>query len=136
MRKHFKALSIAAITAAALATPALAQQDDRYPVEPNAAAVELGTGAVVGTVAGVGLYEGWFGATAAGTVLPATAAASAAAGGVVGVGAVAAVDGVIQPCRGLHAFFGLNKGACVNGQYVGYNPEPQARPVRHMRRVR
>ena len=136
MRKHFKALSIAAIAAAALATPALAQQDDRYPVAVNAPAVELGTGAVVGTVAGVGLYEGWFGATAAGTVLPATAAASAAVGGVAGVGTVALIDGAIQPCRGFHALFGLNKDACVNGQYVGYNPQPEARPVRHLRRVR
>lgn len=135
MHKNFKALSVAALTAAALATPALAQ-DDRYPVAPNAAAVELGTGAVTGTVVGVGLYEGWFGATAAGTVLPATAAASAAVGGVAGVGTVAAIDGIIQPCRGLHAFFGLNKDVCVNGQYVGYNPPPPAKPVRHLRRIR
>src|SRR5690242_17580397 len=47
MRKNHKALFIAAVAAAALTTPALAQ-DDRYPVEPNATAVELGTGAVAG----------------------------------------------------------------------------------------
>ena len=125
MRKLFTALSIAAITAAALATPALAQQDDRYPLTTTG--VALGTGAVAGTVVGVGLYEGWFGTTAAGTVLPASAAASAAAGGVVGVGAVAVIDGWVQPCRGMQALLGVNREHCVNGQYV------ERLPVRRIR---
>ena len=126
MRKYFKALSIAAIAAAALATPALAQQDDRYPVATTTA-VALGTGAVAGTVVGVGLYEGWFGTTAAGTVLPASAAASAAVGGVVGVGAVAVIDGWVQPCRGMQALLGVNRANCVNGQYVERLPARRIR---------
>ena len=45
-------------------------------------------GVVVGTVAGVGLYDGWWGSSAAATSLGATATTSAVAGGVIGVGAV------------------------------------------------
>jgi hypothetical protein len=113
MRKTF----IAMAAVAALSTPALAQ-----PVYDNTGAVELGTGAVVGTVAGVGVYNGWWGSTIGGAALPTSVAGSAALGGVAGVGTVAVVDAAIQPCRGFQAFFGLNQGACVNGDYVGYGP--------------
>jgi hypothetical protein len=118
MRKT--AMAIAAVAGiAALSTPAFA--------EPNrtVAAAEVGTGAVVGTVAGVGLYNGWWGATAGGVLLPTTAAGAVATGGVAGVGAVALIDSVIQPCRGFHAVFGANKEACVNGEYVGDRPAPR-----------
>lgn len=115
MRKTI--LTIAAI--AALSTPALAETDR------TAAAVEVGTGAVVGTVVGVGVYNGWFGSTVAGAALPTTVAGSAAVGGVAGVGTVALIDSVIQPCRGFHAVFGANRDACVNGRYVGYQPAPR-----------
>jgi hypothetical protein len=125
MRKYFKALSIAALAAAALATPALAQQDDRYPV--NVTTAEVATGAVAGTAVGVGLYNGWWGTSAAGVALPSSLAASAAVGGVVGVGAVAAIDGVVQPCRGVQALLGVNHGACANGEYVGYAPARRMR---------
>jgi hypothetical protein len=111
MRKT--ALAIAAV--AALTTPALAFAE----TSPRVAAAEVGTGAVVGTVAGVGLYNGWWGATAGGVLLPTTAAGAAAVGGVAGVGTVALIDSVVQPCRGFHAVFGANRDACVNGQYVG-----------------
>lgn len=115
MRSIFKVLAVAA-TAAALSTPALAQMvDDRYPQQAYVAPV---AGVAVGTVVGVGLYEGWFGSTTVIPALPATAAGAAAAGGVAGIGTVAAIDMVTQPCAGLNAFFGLNKAHCVNGQYV------------------
>ena len=58
----------------------------------------------------------------AGTVLPTTAVGAATVGGVAGVGTVALIDSVFQPCRGFHALFGANKDACVNGEYVGYAP--------------
>ncbi|MBI1202326.1 MAG: hypothetical protein GC182_07430 [Rhodopseudomonas sp.] len=118
MRKYITALSIAAVTAAALATPALARPDDRYPVSPSQA--EVGAGAVVGTVAGVGLYNGWWGSGTLATSLGATAGAAATAGGVAGIGAIALIDAAVQPCRGFNAMFGLNKDVCWNGEYVGH----------------
>jgi hypothetical protein len=124
MRKFITALSIAAVTAAALATPAIARPDRPY--YPNVAEAEVATGAAVGTVAGVGLYNGWWGSGAAATSLGATAGAAAVAGGVAGIGSIALIDALVQPCRGFHALFGLNHGACANGEYVGYAP-------RHMR---
>ncbi len=112
-------LAIAA--AAALATPASAYQDDRYPVEPYVAPV---AGAAVGTAVGVGLYNGWYAGEFA--ALPASAAGAAAVGGVAGIGTIALIDAVVQPCRGFHALFDLSHGQCVNGQYVGDRPAPRA----------
>lgn len=119
MRKMMTMLSVAAIAAAALATPAMARMD-RYQDSP-ATADTIG-GAAVGTAAGVGLYNGWYGSSAAATSLGATAGASVAAGGVAGIGAVALLDAAVQPCRGFHAIFGLNHGECADGEYVGYAP--------------
>jgi hypothetical protein len=79
--------------------------------------VVAGTGAVVGTVAGVGTFNGWWGSSAA-AALPASAAGAWAIGGLAGVGTVALIDAAVQPCDGFHALFGLNKDVCVNGQYV------------------
>jgi hypothetical protein len=80
-------------------------------------------GVAAGTVVGVGLYEGWFSADAATIpIFPATAAGAATVGGVAGIGTIAMIDAATQPCRGFNALFGLNKGACVNGEYVGYGP--------------
>jgi hypothetical protein len=125
MRMFVSALALA--TAAALASPASAQ-DDRYP--PSVVAPVVG-GAVVGTVVGVGAYNGWWGAAA----LPATAVGAAVTGGVAGVGAMALIDAAIQPCRGFHALFGLNAHECVDGVYVGDQPRrvdyvPRRRHVR------
>jgi hypothetical protein len=131
MRKLLAGLSVAAITAAtaiALPSPASAEVapgQDYYPLAVPA--VGVATGAVVG----LGLYHGWFGAAPAiaGSALPTTAAGAATLGGVAGIGTVALIDGVLQPCRGFHALFGANKGACADGEYVGY----QARPARMVR---
>lgn len=129
MRKTITAVSFAALTAIALATPAMAQpRDTYYPPENYAAPI---AGAAVGTAVGVGLYNGWYGTTPAiaGSVLPTTVAGAVAVGGVAGIGTVALIDGVIQPCHGFQALFGANKDACVNGEYVGYAP-----PTRHIYR--
>ncbi|MEP7031727.1 MAG: hypothetical protein ABI830_12400 [Pseudolabrys sp.] len=117
MRRILPYLAVAA--AIGLATPAFAYVDDRYPVEPYAAPV---AGAVVGTAVGVGLFNGWWGSSAAVAALPATAAGAAAVGGVAGVGTVALIDAVVQPCRGFHALLGMNHGQCDNGNYVGDQP--------------
>lgn len=112
------AIAAAAIMAGTLAVPASAQTvREDYEVVPYAAPA---TGVVVGTLAGVGLYNGWYGSTAAATSLGASATTAAVAGGVIGVGAAALVDAAIQPCRGFHAMFDLSHGQCVNGEYVGY----------------
>ena len=119
MRKLITALSVAAMTAAvAIPTLASAQEQPQY-TTGYAGPV---AGAAVGTAVGVGLYNGWYGSGVFISALPATAAGAAATGGVAGVGTVALIDGVFQPCRGFHALFGANSGACVNGDYVGYAP--------------
>jgi len=111
MRKTL--MAIAAV--AALSTPALAETYDY-----STRTAEAGTGAVAGTVVGVGLSEGWFGSGTALAGAAATTAGAVTVGGVAGVGTVAVLDSAIQPCSGFHALFGANHGACVNGQYVGY----------------
>ena len=117
MRKVLPLLAIAA--AAALATPAFAYTDDRYPTLGYAAPA---TAAVVGTAVGVGLYNGWWGSSAAVSALPATAVGAAVVGGVVGVGTLALIDAAVQPCRGFHALFLMNRDQCVNGEWVGDAP--------------
>jgi hypothetical protein len=106
-------LTLSALAAVALATPASAQSA-RY-----AAPV---AGAVVGTGVALGLHNGWWSNSVAGTALPTTLAGAATTGFVVGVGTVALIDAATTPCRGFHAFFGgfLTSGAgCVNGEWVG-----------------
>jgi F0F1-type ATP synthase assembly protein I len=143
MRKTFCALTIAAATA--MAAPAMAQgyQSQVYPGagydRGTATAAELGAGVVAGTVVGLGISEGWW-TTAFGAALPTTAAGAAVLGGVAGIGTVATIDALVQPCAGFQALFDLNHGRCVNGQYVGYSAQPvgyapaphyAAQPVRH-----
>jgi hypothetical protein len=119
MRKVLCALTVAA--AAALAPPTLANAQD-YGYDSRGNWVALGTGAVVGTVVGLGTYNTWWGSGAFASALPTTAAGAVAVGGVAGVGTVALIDAVASPCRGFHAMFDLSDGECVNGQYVGYQP--------------
>ncbi len=123
MRRFITALTVAAVTAGAIAMPTLASAQDAQYTTGVAGPV---AGAAVGTAVGVGLYHGWYGAAPAigSAALPTTAAGAATVGGIAGVGTVAAIDAVFQPCRGFHALFGANKGACVNGEYVGYQPRP------------
>jgi hypothetical protein len=141
MRKTFCALTLAAATA--VAAPAMAQgyrgQNYQGYDRTTATAAELGAGVVAGTVVGVGISQGWW-TSAFGAALPATAAGAAVLGGVAGIGTVATIDALVQPCAGFQALFDLNHGRCVNGQYVGYSAQPvgyapathyAARPVRH-----
>jgi hypothetical protein len=122
-----KIIPILAVAAAVVTTPALAQPDRSYGYAAQPA--EVGAGVVTGTVVGLGFSEGWWGPTVAGTVFPSTAAGAATVGGVAGVGTIALLDAAIQPCRGFQALLGLNKQACVNGQFVGYAPPPPPRRV-------
>ncbi|NJL07448.1 MAG: hypothetical protein HC900_03695, partial [Methylacidiphilales bacterium] len=77
MRKAVIALS-AAIALAGAATTASA--DQRY--YDHRTGPLLASGAVVGTVVGVGLFNGWWGSSATATALGSTAASSAVVGGV------------------------------------------------------
>ena len=129
MRKLLSA-GIALAAAAAFATPALAQPPGyrAYDYAPPTAyhhdgrtAVAVGAGVVGGTVAGLGVSEGWWGAAAT-AALPTTVAGAAAIGGVAGMGTVAAVDFMLEPCRGFAAVFDLSHGECQDGHYVGYAP--------------
>lgn len=118
MRRFVTALSFAAIAAVALSSPSSAQE-----AQYTTGVAGPATGAVVGTAVGVGLYNGWYsGVGSSLTAATSTTAGAVAIGGVAGVGTVALIDGVFQPCRGFHALFGANKDACVNGEYVGYSP--------------
>jgi hypothetical protein len=119
MRKTL--MAVAAVSM--LSTPALAASDVIVYGDYNPAApAEVATGAVAGTVVGVGISEGWFGASGAlgsSSAIAASTAGAATVGGIAGVGTVAALDAIVQPCRGFAAFFGVNKASCVNGHYVG-----------------
>jgi hypothetical protein len=118
MRRFVTALSFAAIAAVALSSPSSAQE-----AQYTTGVAGPATGAVVGTAVGVGLYNGWYsGVGSSLTAATSTTAGAVAIGGVAGIGTVALIDGVFQPCRGFHALFGANKDACVNGEYVGYSP--------------
>jgi hypothetical protein len=128
MRKALYALPIAA---AAFVTPALAQP---YYDTPYPAVAPVVAGAAVGTTLALGAYNSWFGG-AVGAALPTSAVGAAAVGGVAAMGTAAFVDALLQPCRGFHAMFDLNHGACVNGEYVGYGPRPVAYRYSHRRRA-
>jgi hypothetical protein len=128
MRKILPVLALAA--AAAVTTPAMAQSGrDYYAPDyyaPNYVAPAAGV--AVGTVVGVGLYEGWLGSSAAVAAAPATAVGAAAVGGVAGIGTVALLDAATQHCRGFGIFV-TPREQCVNGVWVGDLPPP-----RHVRR--
>jgi hypothetical protein len=124
MRKTLTAISIAALTAA-FATAALADPPrQRDYVAPAA-------GVAAGTAFGLGITEGWWGATA-GAALPATVAGAAAAGGVAGIGTIAFVDAAIQPCAGFHALLDMNEQYCAEVNH--YGPRFAEHQGRHTRR--
>jgi hypothetical protein len=130
MRKTLLALSAAA--AVTLATSASAQ--DRYYYDPNY--VGPVTGAAAGTVAGLALYNGWWGingGSALGTTFPTTAAGAATVGGVAGIGTAALIHASTTPCQGFHALFGnflTSSQGCVNGRLVGTQTRRVARVIR------
>jgi len=115
MRKLLPIIAIAA--AAAVATPAFAYQDDRYPVQTYVAPV---AGAAVGTAVGVGLYNGWFSGSLA-AALPATAAGAAVVGGLAGIGTIVVIDAFTQRCRGLGPLW-TPREQCADGEWIGNRP--------------
>lgn len=117
MRKTLIVLSAATALTATAASPALA--NPRHHHHHDHTWVAPGVGAATGTLVGVGLYHGWFGAstTAAAGSLAASTAGAATAGGIAGAGTVALLHAATTKCQGLHALFGGS--GCVNGQYVG-----------------
>jgi len=113
MRKTI--LTLVSVGALALATPALANPK-HHRHHHHHGWVAPATGVAVGTVVGVGLFEGWFG-TASLAAASSSAAGAAAIGGVAGVGTAALIHAAVTPCTGFHALFGGS--GCANGQYVG-----------------
>lgn len=76
------------------------------------------TGAVVGTLVGIGLYEGWFSASTNAQlgVFARTGAGAATGGFIAGVATVALIHAATTPCQGFHAIF---QGAgCRNGKPI------------------
>jgi hypothetical protein len=111
--------TILALTAVAtLALPATAANADHWRNHHHRGHWAPLAGAAVGTYVGVGLWNGWFGTTAAGTGLGATVAGAATGGFIAGAGTAAAIHAVTTPCAGFHALFGGS--GCRNGQYVGH----------------
>jgi hypothetical protein len=123
MRKTLTAISIAALTAA-FATSAFADPPRQRDVVAPAA------GVAAGTAFGLGITEGWWGATA-GAALPATVAGAAVAGGVAGIGSIAFVDAAIQPCAGFHALLDMNQEYCA--EVNNYGPRVASYHSRHTR---
>ena len=124
MRKTLMLLTLA--TGTALSTPALAQ-----PVaHPLTADAEITTGAVTGSVVGLGIAEGWFGSSIFGYTTAGGAAAGAAIGGVAGIGAITFIHAAITPCDGFQVLLsGLvtSPEGCVDGRWVGHDPAPPER---------
>ncbi len=120
MRKILPLLALAA--AAAVATPALAEPDS---VNPNYGgytyAAPVVAGAAVGTLAGIGAYQGWYGSSAFATAAGVSAGTAAVVGGVAGVGAVALLEGVTAHCHGFGVLW-TPRTECVDGQWVGDQP--------------
>jgi len=126
MRKIISLLVLAA--AAAAATPALAQPDN---VNPNYGyAAPVVAGAAVGTLAGVGLYQGWYGSSGFVTAAGATAGTAAVVGGVAGVGTVVLLEGLTAKCHGFGVLW-TPRNECANGQWIGDGPV-----VRHRQAMR
>ena len=119
MRKTIIALAAAAAVTATAASPVLAHPRDHHYHHNHYGWVAPAAGIVVGTVVGVGLFHGLFGAstTAAAGTLAATTAGAATAGGLAGVGTIALLHAATTKCQGFHALFGGS--GCVNGRYVG-----------------
>ncbi len=115
MRKTIMTLVAALAVAFTISSPASAgSKFKHHPHKPTIVA-----GAVVGTVVGIGLYKGWFGASSSLTTstLASSAAGAATGGFIAGVATVALIHAATTPCQGFHAIVGGS--GCKNGKYVG-----------------
>ena len=113
MRKTILTLVAALAVAFTISSPASAGKHHKHPHKATIVA-----GAVVGTLVGVGLYEGWFGSSSSLTTGVFTTTGGAITGGfIAGVGTAALIHASTTPCQGFHAIF---QGAgCKGGRYVG-----------------
>lgn len=112
MRKMI--MTLVAVLAVAFTVSSPANAGGKY--HPNKPTIVAGV--VVGTLVGVGLYEGWFASNAlTNSTLATTGAGAATAGFLAGVATVTTIHAVTTPCTGFHAIFG--GAGCKNGRYVG-----------------
>lgn len=111
MRKTFFGLLAAVAVALTMSSPADAGFKRHKISKPVVA------GVVVGTIVGVGLYNGWLGNSTIATGLGASTGGAIAGGFVAGVATATLIHAAITPCTGFHALLG-GKG-CKSGKYVG-----------------
>lgn len=113
MRKTILTLVAALAVAFTLSSPADAGGKRHNPNKPL-----IVTGVVVGTLVGIGLYEGWFSnSTLQSAGAFARSGTGAATGGfLAGVATIAILHAATTPCQGFHALF---QGAgCRNGKPI------------------
>jgi len=113
MRKTFFGLLAAVVVALTISSPA----DAGYKRHHHLYKKPIVVGAVVGSIVGVGLYEGWLGNSAIATNLGATTGGSIAGGLLAGIATAALIHAATTPCTGFHALL-AGKG-CKGGKYVG-----------------
>ena len=113
MRKTFFGLLAAVVVAFTVTSPADAGHKRHHHLYKKPIVI----GAVVGTVVGIGLYEGWLGNSAIATGLGSSTGGAIAGGFVAGVAAATLIHAATTPCVGFHALFG-GKG-CKGGKYIG-----------------
>ncbi len=114
MRKTFFGLLAAVVVAMSISSPADAGHKRHHHYLHNKPVV---IGAVVGTLVGIGLHEGWVGNSLIATRLGATTGGAITGGFVAGVAVATLIHAATTPCTGFHALFG-GKG-CKSGKYVG-----------------
>lgn len=129
MRKIIPLLTLAAAAAVAVATPAMAEPDGVNPNYGYGYAAPVVAGAAVGTLAGVGLYQGWYGSSGFVTAAGATAGTAAVVGGVAGVGTIALLEGVTAHCHGFGVLW-TPRNECANGQWIGDAPVVRRHVIR------
>ena len=114
MRKIILTLVAALAVAFTVSSPADAGGGKRH--NPNKPLIV--TGAVVGTLIGIGLYDGWFSAstTQAAGAFARSGTGAATGGFIAGVATVALLHAATTKCQGFHALF-QGKG-CKNGKPV------------------